>query len=75
MPSQIDDMKALISRRGGVARGNRYGVHFTHPSIKNGASGNNWLQSGHDTWILCTSVVLPGKRISTTEATHNHHPF
>ena len=73
MPSQIDDMKALISRRGGVARGNRYGVHFTHPSIKNGASGNNWLQDGRDTWILCTSVVLPGKRISTTEATHNHH--
>jgi len=27
----IDDMKALIQRRSGIARGNRYGVHFTHP--------------------------------------------
>ena len=69
----IDDMKALIQRRSGIARGNRYGVHFTHPVITNQTSGYNWIQSGLDTWVLCTAVVLPGKRISTTEATHNHH--
>ena len=73
MPNPIDNMKALLSKRGGIARGNRYGVHFTHPIIKNGGSGNNWVQDGRDTWILCTAVALPGKRISTTEAAHNHH--
>ena len=39
MPSPIDDMKALLSKRGGIARGNRYGVHFTHPTIINGRRG------------------------------------
>tara|TARA_B100001059_G_scaffold154226_1_gene153940 strand:- start:750 stop:1427 length:678 start_codon:yes stop_codon:yes gene_type:complete len=74
MPSQIDDMKSLLSKRDGIARGNRYGVHFTHPTITNGKQGSNsWVQDGRDTWILCTAAVLPGKRISTTEATHNHH--
>lgn len=74
MPNPIDNMKALLSKRGGIARGNRYGVHFTHPTIKNNQQGsNNWVQDGRDTWILCTAAVLPGKRISTTEATHNHH--
>ena len=36
MPNPIDDMKALLQSRKGVARGNRYGVHFTHPSLTNG---------------------------------------
>jgi hypothetical protein len=73
MPSSIDDMKALLQNRGGIARGNRYGVHFNHPNI-DGQNGNTtWLQDGRDTWILCTAVTLPGKRISTTEAAHNHH--
>lgn len=89
MPSSIDDMKALLNKRNSVARGNRYGVHFTHPhftqDMKNfsgnphrqnqtpSSNDNNWIQDGHDTWILCTAVTLPGKRISTTEATHNHN--
>ena len=73
MPNPIDDMKALLQSRKGVARGNRYGVHFTHPSLTNVDSNDTWIQDGRDTWILCTSVVLPGKRIATTEATHNHH--
>lgn len=74
MPNPIDNMKALLSKRGGIARGNRYGVHFTHPTLRNSQGrSNNWVQDGRDTWILCTAAVLPGKRISTTEATHNHH--
>ena len=74
MPSSIDDMKALLSKRGGIARGNRYGVHFTHPTITKGQGRDStWVQDGRDTWILCTAATLPGKRISTTEATHNHH--
>lgn len=74
MPNPIDNMKALLSKRKNIARGNRYGVHFSHPTLKNSqGSDNNWVTDGRDTWILCTAAVLPGKRISTTEATHNHH--
>jgi len=82
----IDDMKALISRRGGIARGNRYGVHIAHPLAGKSLMMNtveaipsdedidtSFIQDGRDTYMLCSAVSLPGKRISTTEATHNHN--
>ena len=34
----IDTLKAALTRRGGIARGNRYKVHITHPFKKNEAS-------------------------------------
>jgi hypothetical protein len=74
MPNSVDDMKALLSKRKSIARGNRYGVHISHPTLRNSqGSDNNWVTDGRDTWILCTAATIPGKRISTTEATHNHH--
>ncbi|SVB44236.1 uncharacterized protein METZ01_LOCUS197090, partial [marine metagenome] len=36
-------------------------------------SFTDFIQDGRDTYMLCTAVSLPGKRIATTEATHNHH--
>jgi hypothetical protein len=85
---RIDDMKSLIGKRGGIARGNRYGVQITHP-LKNinmhsqvvlereyekiPESIFEIIQDGRDTYMLCSAVSLPGKRISTTEATHNHN--
>ena len=36
----IDDMKSLISRRGGIARGNRYGVFISHPLKGRGGRAN-----------------------------------
>ena len=92
--NSIDNMKALIGRRGGIARGNRFGVHITHPLKNSGVfegkksivregprnsfsrevtEFKDFLQNGEDTYMLCSSVTLPGKRISTTEATHNHN--
>jgi len=92
--NSIDDMKALIGRRGGIARGNRFGVHITHPLKNSGIFAGkksivqegprnshtrevtefkDFLQNGNDTYMLCSAVTLPGKRISTTEATHNHN--
>ena len=92
--NSIDNMKALIGRRGGIARGNRFGVHITHPLKNQGVfegkksivregprnsfsrevtEFKDFLQNGEDTYMLCSSVTLPGKRISTTEATHNHN--
>ena len=74
MPNPIDNMKALLSKRQSIARGNRYGVHISHPTLRNSqGSDNNWVTDGRDTWILCTAATIPGKRISTTEAVHNHH--
>jgi len=93
-PQSIDSIKSLISRRGGIARGNRFGVHITHPLRKyeperlisplgpaggpfppglQGEKAKDFIQDGRDTYMLCTSVTLPGKRISTTPADHNHH--
>ena len=85
---RIDDIKALIGKRGGIARGNRFGVHISHP-LKNinmhkqeklkeeydkiPAGIFEMIQDGRDTYMLCSAVSLPGKRISTTEATHNHN--
>jgi len=100
MPT-VDDMIGIITKRGGIARGNRYKVHITHPlkmtsgqpMIPGNVSGspfqglipkkesskNNeerfkeFVTDGYDTYLLCSAVTLPGKRITTTEATHNHH--
>ena len=32
LPVSIDTMKSTINRRGGLARGNRFGVYISHPS-------------------------------------------
>ena len=83
-PHNIDDMKALIVKRGGIARGNRYGVQITNPIRDNNQmdSGLDFLNdnitnsiflNARDVFILCTAVSLPGKLINTTEATHNHN--
>ena len=85
-------MKSTINRRGGVARGNRFGVYVTHPSksmnsllgfnpatlLSNLISGDgvnigDFIQDPRDMFLLCQSCTMPGKRIMTTEATHNHH--
>ena len=38
-----------------------------------GVNVGDFISDPRDMFILCRSVTLPGKRISTTEATHNHH--
>jgi len=84
--NSIDDMKALLEGRGGIARGNRFGVHINHPlrgqnlmmDVVNDKSSKkdidtSFIQGPRDTYLMCTAVSLPGKRISTTEAMHNHN--
>jgi len=92
LPVSIDTMKSTINRRGGIARGNRFGVYISHPSrgmnsllnfnpatlLSNLISGDgvnigDFIQDPRDMFLLCRTVSMPGKRISTTEATHNHH--
>ena len=92
LPVSIDTLKSTINRRGGIARGNRFGVYITHPSkgmnsllnfnpatlISNliygeGLNIGDFIQDPRDMFLLCQSCTMPGKRILTTEATHNHH--
>ena len=92
LPVSIDTMKSTINRRGGLARGNRFGVYISHPSksmnsllnynpatlLSNLISGDgvniaDFINDPRDMFLLCRNVTMPGKRISTTEATHNHH--
>ena len=84
----VDSMKALIGKRGGIARGNRFGVQISHPATNQiinkiyklktvysriPSKYFDMLQEGNDIYMLCSAVTLPGKRISTIEATHNHN--
>jgi hypothetical protein len=78
----IERLKSLISKKGGLARANRFNVMFTPPSgtllnlnlqgaISSAISGNfnakNFINDPRDISMLCDSVVIPGKQISTFE--------
>jgi len=78
--SSIDDLKATISKKGGLAKANRFNVIFTPPSasllnlnpqsivgsiISGNFSAGNLINDPRDISILCQSVTIPGRNIST----------
>ena len=85
----IDNLKATISKKGGVAFQNRFQVFFQPPgaaTLKNllnsdpkslvgdlaknaisGGSPKNIIPDPRDISILCESVNLPGRQISTVD--------
>ena len=80
--SSIEDLKALISKKGGLARANRFRVIFTPPAqtlfnldgqqiISSVISGNftakNLINDPRDINLLCDAVSIPGKQISTLD--------
>ena len=80
--SSIDDLKSTISKKGGLAKTNRFSVFFTPPSasllnlnpetiISSAISGNfsarNLINDPRDISILCESVAIPGRQISTLD--------
>lgn len=80
--SDIDKLKSLVSKKGGLAKANRFNVMFTPPtaSLLNGnlqgaiasaISGNfsakNLVNDPRDISLLCDSVSIPGKQISTLD--------
>jgi hypothetical protein len=89
--NSIDNLKATISKKGGVAMQNRFQVFFTPPTAnslksllnsdpkvlvgdiaKNAISGGsikNMIPDPRDISILCESVNLPGRQITTIEYT------
>ena len=90
----IDTLKSTISKKGGLAPSNRFNVIFTPPSasllnlnpeniVGSLLSGNfnagNLINDPRDISILCQSVTLPGRNISTFDhqdvRTLNKHPY
>lgn len=76
----IDNLKSVVAKKGGLARPNRFNVIFTPPSqsilnlevgsiIGSLISGNfeadNLINDPRDISLLCQSVTLPGRNIST----------
>jgi len=78
-PANIDSLKSTISRRTGAAKQNRFAVYMNLPLlsidsksiITNVVSGNfnplQMINDPRDISLLCETVSLPGRSISTTE--------
>ncbi len=81
-PVTIDQLKATIGKRGGIARGNRFAVTITPPTqsllnldLQSAAASalsgtfslGGLVNDPRDINILCESCSLPGRIIQTTE--------
>jgi hypothetical protein len=80
--SSIENLKSLISKKGGLAKANRFNVIFTPPklslfnfdgeqiisSLLTGQfNAKNMINDPRDISMLCDSVSMPGKQISTID--------
>lgn len=79
--SNIDNLKSTISKKGGLARSNRFQVIFTPPQVSllntdatsliggllSGGGLKNVINDPRDISLLCESVSLPGRSISTID--------
>ena len=79
---EIDKFKSVISKRGGLAPANRFAVYMALPLISfdpqnliarvfNQGTASPFLNDPRDISILCDSVTLPGRQISTSEVQTN----
>lgn len=81
-PTTINDFKAVIGKRAGLARGNRFMIYMTPPQqsllnidLQNIAitalSGNfnatSLINDPRDIALLCNSCSLPGRQIETMD--------
>jgi hypothetical protein len=90
----IDTLKATISKKGGLAPANRFNVIFAPPAvsllninpqqivgslISGGFSAGNLINDPRDISILCKTVNIPGRTLSTYEHDHdrqqNKYPY
>jgi len=79
---RVDDLKAVIGKRGGIAKTNRFVVIMTPPAatllnkdfkglLFQGLTGNlglnDFFNDPRDIAMLCRSCTLPGRSINTLE--------
>jgi hypothetical protein len=80
--NSINDLKASISKHGGLAQGNRFAIYMQPPaasllnldlqgSIASAVSGTfklgSLINDPRDMSLLCESCTLPGRQITTIE--------
>ena len=79
----IDDLKSVIGKKGGLAPANRFNVIFSPPAASllnldrealvssllsgNGISPANFINDPRDISLLCETVSIPSRNISTFE--------
>lgn len=90
----IDTLKSTISKKGGLAPANRFNVIFAPPAVSllninpqqivgsllsGNFSAGNLINDPRDISILCKSVNIPGRTLSTFEHDHdrqqNKYPY
>ena len=75
----IDNLKSTISKRGGLAKTNRFQIFFTPPqgnllstqglvgAITSGGGLKSMVNDPRDISLLCENVTIPGRQIATLD--------
>lgn len=75
----IDNLKSTISKRGGLAKSNRFQILFTPPqgsllsaagivgALTSGGGLKSMINDPRDISMLCENVTLPGRQITTVD--------
>ena len=78
-PNTVDDFKAMVGKRGGLSRPNRFNFIMTPPAtsllntdwqglLQSALTGNlglnDFVNDPRDISLLCESCSLPGKQIN-----------
>lgn len=83
--STIDNLKATLSKRGGLAQQNRFQIIFTPPgqsllninastlvgALRGKTSVKSLINDPRDISMLCESATLPGRQITSMDYTSN----
>lgn len=75
----IDNLKSIISKRGGLAKTNRFQIFFTPPqgsllgakgligALTSGGGLKSMINDPRDISLLCENVTIPGRQITTLD--------
>lgn len=84
-PGSIDDLKATIGKRGGIAKTNRFAIFMSPPDssllniniqdigvslISGTFNAKSLVNDPRDIGLLCESCSIPGRQIQTMEHSH-----
>ena len=87
-PNTVDDFKAMVGKRGGLSRPNRFNFIMTPPAtsllntdwqglLQSALTGNlglnDFVNDPRDISLLCESCSLPGKQINVLEHDFEMH--
>ena len=87
-PNTIDDFKAMVGKRGGLSRPNRFNFIMTPPAmqlintdwqglLQSALTGNlglnDFVNDPRDISLLCDSCTLPGRQINVLEHEFKMH--